>query len=340
MAGFREKSISLVARGAGLLPNGWLQPCTKERLIVPVYHLVDNAPVPHVKHLYRVKTEKEFEADLDFLLKCYTPVSFEEVMGHVKGEKKIVKPSFFLTFDDGLRQCAEVIAPLLQKKGVPAAFFVNSAFVDNKALFFRYKVSLLIEALNAAPSLLQKEGVKPILETWQPHSYSAQSLLKASYHQTQLLDALANLIGVSFEGFLDSYQPYMNRQQLQTLVNQGFHIGAHSVDHPEYRFINLQEQIAQTQQSLDFVVEALSLKYRTFAFPFTDYGVKKAFFESFQSVLDGSFGCAGLKGELMPRHFQRIPLELGDLGAREIVHAEYLYCLVKSVLNKQNIVRG
>lgn len=339
MAGFREKSISLVAKSAGLLPNGWLQPCTKERLIVPVYHLVDNAPVPHVKHLYRVKTEKEFEADLDFLLKYYRPVSFEEVMAHVKGEKKIVKPSFFLTFDDGLRQCAEVIAPLLLKKGVPAAFFINSAFVDNKALFFRYKVSLLIEALNADPSLLQNQEVKRILGNWPPSLPPANSLLKASYNQTQLLDALANSIGLSFETFLSSYQPYMNQEQLQILVNQGFCVGAHSVDHPEYRFISLQEQLAQTQESLDFVAEALHLNYSTFAFPFTDYGVKKAFFESFQSVLDCSFGCAGLKGEPMPRHFQRIPLELGALGARQIIHAEYLYCLVKFILNKQNIIR-
>jgi peptidoglycan/xylan/chitin deacetylase (PgdA/CDA1 family) len=340
MAGFREKSISLVANCASLLPNNWLQCCTKQRLIVPVYHLVDNAPTPHVKHLYRVKNEKEFETDLDFFLKYYTPISFEEVIDHVKGEKKVVKPSVFLTFDDGLRQCADIIGPLLWKKGVPAAFFINSGFVDNKALFFRYKVSLLIDTLHANPSLLQKEEVKRVLKNWQTDSYSANLLLKASYNETHLLDTLAKSMGFSFEAFLSSYQPYMNQMQLQNLVNQGFYVGAHSIDHPEYRLVSLQEQMAQTQQSLDYVVDTLGLNYRTFAFPFTDYGVKKAFFDSFQSVLDCSFGCAGLKGEPMPKHFQRIPLELGALGARQVIHAEYLYYLVKFVLNKHNIIRG
>ena len=35
--------------------------------------------------------------------------------------------------------------------GIPAAFFLNSRFVDNKALFYRFKSSILVETLQKGP---------------------------------------------------------------------------------------------------------------------------------------------------------------------------------------------
>ena len=46
--------------------------------------------------------------------------------------------------DDGLSGCHRYIAPLLRKKGIPASFFLNNRFIDNKSLFYRYKASLLV----------------------------------------------------------------------------------------------------------------------------------------------------------------------------------------------------
>ena len=54
----------------------------------------------------------------------------------------------FLSFDDGLREIANEIAPLCRQVGVPATFFVNSASLDNRFLCFRNKASLLIEKLS------------------------------------------------------------------------------------------------------------------------------------------------------------------------------------------------
>jgi hypothetical protein len=35
--------------------------------------------------------------------------------------------------------------PILRRKGVPATVFVNSDFVDNQDLFFRFKAALIID---------------------------------------------------------------------------------------------------------------------------------------------------------------------------------------------------
>ncbi|RYD69268.1 MAG: hypothetical protein EOP53_27470, partial [Sphingobacteriales bacterium] len=81
------------------------------------------------------------------MLKHFKPLRFAEVQEIAKGST-VKYPSFFLSFDDGLRSFYEVAAPVLQRKGIEAACFVNSSCIDNKALFFRYKASLLIEELS------------------------------------------------------------------------------------------------------------------------------------------------------------------------------------------------
>jgi hypothetical protein len=69
----------------------------------------------------------------------------------------IKKPLLHLSFDDGLSACYDTIAPILLRKGVPATFFLNPAFIDNKALMFRYKISLCLNALDTVIDKLGKE---------------------------------------------------------------------------------------------------------------------------------------------------------------------------------------
>ena len=53
-------------------------------------------------------------------------------MEAVEGSGKLDRRCLHLTFDDGFRELHDVVAPILLRKGIPATFFVNSAFIDNK----------------------------------------------------------------------------------------------------------------------------------------------------------------------------------------------------------------
>ena len=114
------------------------------QVVFPFYHAVSDVPLQHLAHLYPIRTRKAFERDLDFLLSHFEPVSMKEVLAHPE-EKRGGRLRMVLSFDDGLAQCHEVVLPILQKKGVPAVFFLNNDFIDNRGLFYRYKVSLLLE---------------------------------------------------------------------------------------------------------------------------------------------------------------------------------------------------
>lgn len=272
-----------------------------KKIIFPFYHIVSDEDCPHVKHLYPIKRIAQFEEELDFLQKHFLPLSLEELMDHIKNETEPEKPSFFLSFDDGLRECYTVIAPILKRRKIPAAFFLNTGFVGNQALFYRYKISLMINAMRTSNFEFRT---------------SQNDLLKLSYHDSDKIDELAKELNIDFQEFLEEEKPYMNWEEIEELKNQGFYFGGHSVDHPLYELISLEKQIEQTKESVEEVIDKLKLDYRVFAFPFTDFGVKTEFFASIfnSGICKLSFGTAGIKSDECKRNLQRISMErnLGD----------------------------
>jgi len=343
MAGFRNTVLKKINKVASFLPSELLVKITNQKLILPFYHTVsDGGNMPHIKHLYSLKSEKTFEEDLDFLLRVYNPIDYDQFLAFKNNNRSPKKPSFLLSFDDGLREFHDIIAPILIRKGIPAVCFLNSNFIDNKGLFFRYKASLLIEKFQKNKDLIEKKEVQNFLNAVPlPTDDISKFILSINYQNKNLLDDLAKTINYDFEDFLSEFEPYLTSQQITYLIDQGFYFGGHSIDHPEYQYLKQDEQLRQTKESVKEICSKFSLNYKTFSFPFTDYGVSKQFFVDLmtKNVVDVTFGCAGLKQEMIPNHFQRIPFELDNLPAKELLNAELLYFILKIPFGKNKINR-
>jgi peptidoglycan/xylan/chitin deacetylase (PgdA/CDA1 family) len=339
----RSIAFKLLPALAQCIPMKGMIGITGRKLIFPFYHLVSDDNVLHVKHLYKVRTTKEFNDDLDFFLKYYKPIGISDVLDFVHHEKALPVNSFLISFDDGLREFHDVAAPVLLRKGIPAVCFLNSGFIDNAGLFYRYKASLLIEKLQSGKVLDDK---KIFFEKWfrknnLAFTHDCHGLLSISYANRHLLDELAILLEVDFDHYLEEYRPYLDSSQVTSLIRQGFTFGSHSIDHPEYRFLAEEEQIRQTEESLRTITGKFGMKEKLFCFPFTDYGVKKSFFDKVfdpSKPIDLTFGGAGMKLDSIPRNIQRIPFEGTSLTAKQILATEYLYYMIKSIFGK-NLIR-
>jgi peptidoglycan/xylan/chitin deacetylase (PgdA/CDA1 family) len=329
-----------------IIPLKTLKGLTGHYNIFPFYHTVSDKDLLHIKYLYPVRSVKQFERDLDFFLKNYESIEMSVLLDCVRRGETLKKNHFLLSFDDGLAEFYEVIAPVLLKKGIPATCFLNSGFIDNKDLFFRYKASVLIEVLrNREINLRLKNSV---LEWFRSNGLTAstayRSLLSVSFANREILDELAGILDYDFQDYLKDKKPYLSSEQVLELMDKGFSFGAHSINHPQYSEIDLKDQIHQTKESMDEVESLFDLGYRVFSFPFTDYNVSKSFFDKVYSPdyggLDLSFGCSGLKNDPCNRNIQRIPMETGNFSAKSIVTGEYLYYMAKSVFNKNIIKRN
>ncbi len=293
---------------------------TNKKLILPFYHYVDNKVFDFTKSLYHSKNILDFKNDLDLFLKYYKSISLEELINLKKNGFKPKKPCFHLTFDDGLSNFYHIIAPILIERKIFATVFLNTDFIDNKELFYRYKASLLINNFTKSDDDIQIKYFQFIYNYYKKEKNYLTSkklliadvisfLLNIKFHNKGLLDQLAKKINYSFKDFLEKEKPYLSLSQIKNLQKQGFTFGVHSKNHPYYAEISLEEQLNQTNESLQWLTNNLNLKFNTFSFPFSDINVSDLFFNKIESSLDLSFGTSGIKKSKFPFQLQRIDME-------------------------------
>jgi peptidoglycan/xylan/chitin deacetylase (PgdA/CDA1 family) len=242
-----------------------------------------------------------------------------------------------LTFDDGLREIYDVIAPILLEKGVPATFFISSAFLDNRILCYQHKASLLVENISKGLLANTEKRIKEILvNNGFQYSQICEGILKIDYQRKNILDQIAEIVQINFQEYLNEKQPYLTSLQVKKVVNQGFTIGAHSIDHPYYSDLPLAKQLEQTIGSVRHIRQQFGLDYGAFAFPHNDTGVTHAFFSKIQECgfIDITFGTGGLIESDMKNHLQRISMEKPVMHAKKLIVWQYIRRLYMQLKRK------
>ncbi len=319
---------------------------SNKQLILPFYHLVSDITPNYIKHLYEPKNIRKFKDDLDVFLKYYNPISLKELLEVNKGKKRFTKPSFHLTFDDGLSNFYHIIAPILLKKGISATIFLNTDFVDNKELFYRYKASLLIDNylnINKKRKKIYSSFIKKKTKGKKQEirdEFIINYLLKINYKNRGLLDELATQINYSFDDFLKNEKPYLTLKQIKILQKQGFTFGAHSCNHPNYSELELKEQLNQTKKSVKWLQDNLSVNYKVFSFPFHDIGVSKMFYNKIKPNLDLSFGTSGIKNDEILTNLHRLDMEKNKQNIKPFLIKEYLKYIFKTPFGRNTIKRN
>ncbi|MFP4557372.1 MAG: polysaccharide deacetylase family protein [Bacteroidales bacterium] len=321
-------------------PFSFLRGLVSIPVISPFYHLVtDNSP-PHMKYLYNAVSVKQFTNDIDFMLKHYTPVAVEELPKILLGEKCFSKPALFLSFDDGFSELKSIVAPILRSKGVPATFFVTPNFIDNSDMLYRCKLSIIADSVCDMPGriptpdfLISKWGGRQVNQ-----STFRKQLFRLGYNDTETINAIAKSFNIDFNVYLQKHKPYLNLNEVKGLAADGFAIGAHSMDHPNFAEIPPEMQKLEILNSLEWVQKNVPNQQKLFAFPFSSDGVSanvlRYFLKDNSKSIDMMFGTSGLKLSPSSKLLQRIPMEIKGKTGEQILKGEYLYYIAKAIVGK------
>jgi peptidoglycan/xylan/chitin deacetylase (PgdA/CDA1 family) len=331
-----------VSRMIDLIPFSVIRQIGGGKLILPYYHLVGNAEVPHIGHLYKFKSVRQFIEDIEFLLGNYEPMSLTEVIQNIRKGVSQHYNCFLLSFDDGLREIYDIISPILLEKGVPATFFLNSAFIDNRELCFEHKASILARRIEMGISPGENQQIRRILAEGNIlRSNVTEVLLKVDYLQHSILDRIGEMLWIDFDDYLRRNQPYLTSDQIRELIKKGFTVGGHSIDHPVYASLSLEDQAFQTIESVKFIRKQFSLEYGAFAFPHTDTCISLEFFKRIResNVIDISFGNMGMLRDITPNHIERFSMERPMLPAKEVIAWHYVRSVFKKVTGENPIIR-
>jgi peptidoglycan/xylan/chitin deacetylase (PgdA/CDA1 family) len=299
----------------------------------PFYHTVSPEALPHVSHLYKVLKSAVFENDLEQLLLRFEPVSLGDYLENRGGKKG--KRSMVLTFDDGLKECHDLIAPMLIKKGIPATFFLNNRFIDNKGLFYRYKASLLVHQVR--DDCKAKEKVADFLKI--DKEQVEPSIKMIAWDQRALLDVLAEVAELDYAGYLHTSPVYLNSGEIEKLLYWGFEVGGHSSDHMDFSGLDPDQMVKQVRSSIEDLQKRFGIHTAYFSFPFTSDGVPRKVIDTLldQGSATALLGTAGLKRTGKHAYIQRVPMEQYNTPALETLKTEYFYYLLKMPLGRNRL---
>lgn len=184
--------------------------------------------------------------------------------------------SVAITFDDGYADNFSQAAPLLERYGLPATFFIVTGYAGGNREFWWDELENIVfaSALWSSPVELTIDG---ITHSFQMESEAARErlffvlygFLQPLAHETRL-ELLDELSRRSFQ--IPRARPShraMNRNEIAKLAGTNlFEIGAHTITHPKLSAQPAATQRAEIQGSKTWLEDLLGKPVASFAYPY------------------------------------------------------------------------
>jgi peptidoglycan/xylan/chitin deacetylase (PgdA/CDA1 family) len=235
-----------------------------------VFHDIALSETPFTAGMNVSTPRRTFEASLEFLTSHYTPVSLSDVLADPDGRRLPPRP-VLVTFDDAYASVVELAVPLCVKFRVPAVFFVNAAFLDNKRLapdnLVCYVANTMgMGAIDAAARSVR--GAKsPKLGSLSDVFMDLFPLLTLS-ERDAFLESIQQSAGVSERDLARDAGLYLTSEQLRSLASFNFEIGNHTYTHVHCRSLSpddLRQEVGRNKEQLE---EFSGRKVRSFSQPY------------------------------------------------------------------------
>ncbi len=213
-------------------------------------------------------TLEDLDRRLRFLRRHTEVISPEEMLGIEAAPRG---PHVLLTFDDGYREWATEVLPLLRSHGVRAAFFLATGFVDEPRAPWWYEL----------PWMARESGADSLpAGDWLAETLDLDADRDAA--GVALLDAYKALPGDRTEGFLDWVaeasgsgrcdprsvrEDWLTWDMVRELRDAGMEIGGHTVDHPVLARLSDDAQRDQISGCAHRIEAELDRPMRMFSYP-------------------------------------------------------------------------
>ena len=283
----RRATRTLLGPLAPLIPLAVYQRLSPRTLTGFFYHMISDQPVPHVQHLYPVKSSADFEHDIRWLKANTTLVGYDDLLAHAGGQRALPENAAFISFDDGFRECYDVVRPILLHYDVPCIFFLTTDWIDNRAFFFRSTISLLLDAFHQRPAEERHRLLQQFAATFNisPDENAWTRWLK-DHKEADAgdLPEICRILNVDPQRFLREQQPYLTRSQILEMQREGFVFGAHTCNHTKMLHLSPEDQCAQILESVRIVADLTGKTQVPFAFPFSGEGVDRTMLQGLQEA--------------------------------------------------------
>lgn len=257
------------------------------KCLVVMYHYVRDRAGGEDAEI-RGLSPRAFQAQLDVLCEQMHPIDWPTFASWQEGSREIEDPSVLLTFDDGLADHAEVVCPILDRRGLRAAFFVSTGLLSGGTLDVAHQIHLLLcrrdggELLRAARAWLWEHAGPARFEDTpsdrkgkKVYGYESAERAELKYFLNWVLplDLRERLVTALFREHVGdpasfAARWYLNWDQVDRMQRSGHTLGGHGHAHRPYGRLDPTEQSSDLERCATLLREKLGDRPRPFSYPF------------------------------------------------------------------------
>ncbi|MCD6502483.1 polysaccharide deacetylase family protein [bacterium] len=236
--------------------------------------------MPHVTNVSSYLSELDFKSNIAHIRDNFELVRREEIAAFFDNETPFPRGKAFITLDDGLAEGYNIVRPILKKYDLPAIFFLTTNFIDNRSIFFRHAVSIIIEKArqiysNDKSGFLERVSRFDFKTRFDSFDQFFKLINRMDFDDSDLIGEICEAFEVDIEGFLKEKKPYLSAEQIESLVRDGFFVGAHSLGHPNFEKLNSEEIEREIVRSCKIIAGKTGTKRVPFAFPHSSRGIDR-----------------------------------------------------------------
>ncbi len=219
-------------------------------------------------------TTAEFQMQMEYIKKHYTPITMQQMIQHIEGEKLNIKNPILVTFDDGFSDNYATAFPILKSLNIPATFFLTTNFIDHNEVLWYEKLAFIIKCSHKQSLEIPSLGKTYSLNQQTPRQevyteiVEALKLLSNSERQNTLEDlfALNKSTLEKMDNFKHLSMP-MTWDNIREMNDSGMDFGSHTLSHPILSTISPEQLKIELIESKKRIESELNQKVDSIAYP-------------------------------------------------------------------------
>lgn len=237
---------------------------------VLAYHRIANEPFDP---LSMCMSPGLFEENIRHIRKRYAPLSLEEAVYLLRGNKRIPANAVVVTFDDGYEDNYSIAFPILAGYKIPAAIFLNVGAVERSELIWYDR---LVEAFRSTRCRRVDLGFIGMgeyrLSSFRQRAAVCRRMVAFCKEMDNVyrVDAVEQIIRALGMENGDAPGVMLDWDKVRYLASAGVTIGSHAVNHFSLRTLDLADLEFELRESKRLIRERCGTDPVFFANPFGD----------------------------------------------------------------------
>jgi peptidoglycan/xylan/chitin deacetylase (PgdA/CDA1 family) len=236
------------------------------------YHSIQDRPEEYANTIgcTSIHATSIFQRHMELIAKRFSVVSMDDVALFLKGEKSLPQRAVAVTFDDGYKDNFRIAAPILNRLGIPGAFYVlvdsvdrskapwycllRHAFMTSRKQNWRNPTSGMVHELTDSEA---REGA---------FLSATEICAKSSVPAREVM--MQNTVGaLEAEPFPNESDLMMTWDDARALAKSGHIVGSHTMTHPNLAQVPAVDARGELSESKLKLEKELGIPVKHFAYP-------------------------------------------------------------------------